>query len=295
MTGGWLVTGAEGMLGHEVVARLTARGIHTLAAGHGRLDITDRDDVRDALDRYRPSAVVNCAAWTDVDGAETSEPEALAVNGHGPARLAEVCQGRGTVLLHVSTDYVFPGDGTRPYTETDTPGPRTAYGRTKLAGERAVLDSLPETGHVVRTAWLYGAGGRNFVRTMIRLEETRDELQVVDDQRGQPTWAGDVADRLILLGSSALAGAAPPGVYHATAGGEATWNQLAREVFRLLGADPRRVRPCRTTGLARPAYSVLGHARWAAAGLPAPRHWRQALADAFPSLLEAERSARQAS
>ncbi|MCQ9132201.1 dTDP-4-dehydrorhamnose reductase [Streptomyces hilarionis] len=295
MTRGWLVTGADGMLGREVVARLTARRTPLLAAGHAQLDIADRDDVQDALDRYRPAAVVNCAAWTDVDGAETHEREALAVNGHGPARLAEGCRGRGTVLLHVSTDYVFPGDGARPYTETDAPGPRTAYGRTKLAGEQAVLASLPGTGHVVRTAWLYGAGGRNFVRTMIRLEDTRVELQVVDDQRGQPTWTGDVADRLIALGSSALAGEAPPGVYHATAGGEATWNQLAREVFRLLGADPRRVRPCRTTGLARPAYSVLGHARWAVAGLPPPRHWRQALADAFPSLLAVERSARQAS
>jgi dTDP-4-dehydrorhamnose reductase len=295
MKGDWLVTGADGMLGRELVSRLTARGAGVLAADHRRLDITVGHDVRDALDRLRPAVVVNCAAWTDVDGAESHEARALAVNGHGPARLAEACRARGTVLLHVSSDYVFPGDSVRPYTETDSPAPRTAYGRTKLAGERAVLTALPETGHVVRTAWLYGAGGRNFVRTMIRLEEVQEVLQVVDDQRGQPTWTGDVADRLILLGSSALAGTAAPGVYHATSGGEATWNQLAREVFRMLGADPARVRPCSSDGLARPAYSVLGHARWAVAGLGPPRHWRQALADAFPSLRDAERSARQAS
>ncbi|MFF3615440.1 dTDP-4-dehydrorhamnose reductase [Streptomyces sp. NPDC002580] len=295
MTGDWLVTGADGMLGRELVSRLTARGIGVLAADHRRLDITDGRDVRETLERHRPAVVVNCAAWTDVEGAESHEARALAVNGHGPARLAAACRLRGTLLLHVSTDYVFPGDSARPYEETDSPGPRTAYGRTKLAGERAVLETLPETGHVVRTAWLYGAGGRNFVRTVIRLAEVQDVLQVVDDQRGQPTWTGDVADRLILLGGSALAGTAPPGVYHATSGGEATWNRLAREVFRLLGADPARIHACRSTGLARPAYSVLGHARWAAAGLGPPRHWRHALEDAFPSLRDAEDKARQAS
>ncbi|WRZ94814.1 dTDP-4-dehydrorhamnose reductase [Streptomyces sp. NBC_01007] len=299
MKGDWLVTGADGMLGRELVSRLTARGIGVLAADHGRLDITDGEDVRDALDRCRPAALVNCAAWTDVDAAESHEAQALAVNGYGPARLAEACRARGTILLHLSTDYVFPGDSVSPYEETDPPAPRTAYGRTKLAGERAVLAALPETGHVVRTAWLYGAGGRNFVRTVIRLAGEQEVLQVVDDQRGQPTWTGDVADRLILLGRSALAGTAPAGVYHATADGEATWNQLACEVFRLLGADPARVRPCGSGELRRaaprPAYSVLGHARWAAAGLPPPRHWRHALADAFPSLRDAERSARQAS
>lgn len=290
--GTWLVTGAGGMLGQEVVARLAADGRHVVAADHHSMDVTDRASVRTALDRHRPAVVVNCAAWTDVDAAETREADALAVNGHGPALLAACCRRHGSVLLHVSTDYVFRGDGGRPYAETDAPDPRTAYGRTKLAGEQAVVAELPDTGFVVRTAWLYGAGGGNFVRTMIRLERTRPTLDVVDDQRGQPTWSADVADRLAMLGTSALAGAAPPGVYHATDGGDTTWHRLAREVFRLLGADQARVRP--TTGAAvsraapRPAYSVLGQGRWRDAGLPPSRHWRAALTEAFPALRAAE-------
>ncbi|MEV0219645.1 dTDP-4-dehydrorhamnose reductase [Streptomyces sp. NPDC050704] len=294
MTRPWLVTGADGMLGRDLVSRLTARKVDTVAADHRRLDITDGDAVRAALDRYRPAVLANCAAWTDVDAAESHEAAALAVNGHGPARLAEACRAHGTILLHLSTDYVFAGDSDRPYAETATPDPRTAYGRTKLAGERAVLATLPDTGHVVRTAWLYGAGGRNFVRTVIAREAVQDTLHVVDDQRGQPTWSGDVADGLILLGDAAGAGIAPPGVYHATNSGEATWHRLAREVFRLLGADPARVHPASSTDLsrpaARPAYSVLGHGRWPDAGLPAPRHWCYALVEAFPGLRAAERS-----
>jgi dTDP-4-dehydrorhamnose reductase len=294
MTCEWLVTGADGMLGRELVSRLKARKVDTVAADHRRLDITDGDAVRAALERYRPAFVANCAAWTDVDAAQSHEAEALAVNGHGPARLAEACRVHGTILLHISTDFVFPGDSDRPYRETDTPAPRTAYGRTKLAGERAVLATLPETGHVVRTAWLYGAGGSNFVRTVIRLEAVQDVLHVVDDQRGQPTWTRDVADRLILLGNFAREGIAPPGVYHATNSGQATWNRLAREVFRLLGADPARIHPASSAALPRPAprpaYSVLGHDRWPDGGLPTLRHWCYPLVEAFPALLAAERS-----
>jgi dTDP-4-dehydrorhamnose reductase len=293
MTCEWFVTGANGMLGRELVSRLKARKVETVAADHHRLDITDADAVRAALDRYRPAFVANCAAWTDVDAAESHEAEALDVNGNGPAHLAEACRVHGTILLHISTDYVFSGDSARPYWETDTPAPRTAYGRSKLVGERAVLTALPETGHVVRTAWLYGVGGRNFVQSVIRLEAAQDALDVVDDQSGQPTWTGDVADRLILLGNCARAGTAPPGVYHATNSGQATWNRLAREVFRLLGADPARVRPISSAALPRPAprpaYSVLGHSCWSDAGLPTLRHWCYALVEAFPELLAAER------
>ena len=152
-----------------------------------------------------------------------------------------------------------------------------------------MLATLPDTGYVVRTAWLYGAGGNNFVRTMIKLESVKDTLDVVDDQRGQPTWTGDLADLLVRLGDAALAGTAPPGVYHGTSGGYGTWKDLAAETFRLLGADPARVRP--TTSAAyvrpapRPAYSVLGHDRWREAGIEPIRDWREALAAAFPSLV----------
>ncbi|MGW2591425.1 dTDP-4-dehydrorhamnose reductase [Streptomyces sp. NPDC001515] len=289
----WLVTGAAGMLGQDLLAALAREGVTAVAAGRDVLDIADPVRVADAFTVHRPAVVVNCAAWTAVDEAESREAEALRVNGTGPAVLAEACRAHGAVLLQVSTDYVFAGDATRPYGENDPTGPRTAYGRTKLAGERAVLQTLPDTGYVVRTAWLYGAGGANFVRTMIRLEGVRDTLDVVDDQRGQPTWTADLAARLIRLGRAALDATAPPGVYHGSSTGETTWYGFTREIFRLLGADPGRVRPT-TTGAfprpaPRPAYSVLGHDRFAAAGIEPLRDWRAALAEAFPALLAAER------
>ncbi|MEU9172821.1 dTDP-4-dehydrorhamnose reductase [Streptomyces sp. NPDC048420] len=293
MTEAWLVTGAGGMLAQDVLARLAEAGIPAVAATRAELDITEPASVRAAFARHRPAVVVNCAAWTAVDDAESREDEALRINGDGPRHLAEACAETGAVLLQVSTDYVFTGDAEKPYPEDAPTGPRSAYGRTKLAGEQAVLAALPETGYVVRTAWLYGAGGGNFVRTMIKLESVKDTLDVVDDQRGQPTWTVDLADRLVRLGQGALAGSAPAGVYHGTSGGETTWFGFTRAIFEQLGADPERVRPTTSAAFVRPAprpaYSVLGHDRWAAAGIEPIRDWREALTEAFTALLAAER------
>ncbi|MER5364671.1 MULTISPECIES: dTDP-4-dehydrorhamnose reductase [unclassified Streptomyces] len=293
MSAVWLVTGAAGMLGQDVLARLAGEDVTAVAADRAALDVADPESVRAAFGKHRPAVVVNCAAWTAVDDAESQEDAALRVNGTGPAVLAEACREHGAVLLQVSTDYVFAGDGVKPYAEDDPTGPRSAYGRTKLAGEQAVLSTLPETGYVVRTAWLYGAGGGNFVRTMIKLEGVKDTLDVVDDQRGQPTWTVDLADRLVRLGQAALAGTAPAGVYHGTSGGETTWFGFTREIFRLLGTDPERVRPTTSEAFVRPAprpaFSVLGHDRWAAAGIEPVRDWRARLEEAFPALLAAER------
>ncbi|MFI6334510.1 dTDP-4-dehydrorhamnose reductase [Streptomyces sp. NPDC050535] len=292
-TRNWLVTGAGGMLAQDVLARLADAGIPAVAVARTDLDITDPAAVRAVLAEHRPAVVVNCAAWTAVDDAETREDDALRINGDGARHLAEACRESDAVLLHVSTDYVFPGDADKPYAEDAPTGPRGAYGRTKLAGEQAVLSTLPGSGFVVRTAWLYGAGGGNFVRTMIKLEGVKDSLDVVDDQRGQPTWTVDLADRLVRLGRAALAGTAPAGVYHGTSGGETTWFGLTREIFRLLGTDPARVRPTTSAAFVRPAprpaYSVLGHDRWTAAGIEPIRDWREALTEAFPALLAAER------
>ncbi|RCG31865.1 dTDP-4-dehydrorhamnose reductase [Sphaerisporangium album] len=276
------------MLGTAVVAGLAGGAASdVLAFGRDRLDLRYLDGVRDTVRREKPDTVINCAAWTAVDDAETREIDALAVNGSGVLALAEVCAEVGARLVHVSTDYVFDGRAETPYDEDAPTAPISAYGRTKLAGERAVLEVLPETGYVVRTAWLYGAGGRNFVHTMIGLERSHDTVKAVDDQIGQPTWTGDLAARLVELARAD----APPGVYHGTASGEATWYDLAREVFTLLGADPGRVLPTgRATfarPAARPAYSVLGHGRWAEAGMPPLRHWRDALRAAWPSMIAA--------
>ncbi len=282
----WLVTGAGGMLGHDVVGELRARGEQVAGLGHAALDVTSPDSVDRALAAYHPDVVVNCAAYTAVDDAEKDEGRALRVNGDGPGLLAHVCAAYEARLIQVSTDYVFAGDAKAPYPENHPTAPRTAYGRTKLAGERAVLDELPATSAVVRTAWLYGVHGRSFVRTMIELEARRDTVDVVDDQRGQPTWSADVAATIADLGPRV--GRDATGVFHATNAGEASWYDLAREVFTHLGADPDRVRP--VTGEAfpqpapRPAYSVLAHSRRQRLGLARPRDWRTALHEALPRI-----------
>jgi dTDP-4-dehydrorhamnose reductase len=280
----WLVTGAGGMLGRDLLIALDGAGEDVVGLARGELDITDGVAVGAAVRRFGPDVVVNCAAWTAVDDAEAQEDAALAVNGTGPAHVAAACAAAGAGLVQVSTDYVFAGDARRPYAEDAATGPRTAYGRSKLAGEQAVLRLLPGTGYVVRTAWLYGAGGPNFVRTMMRLERERPTVDGVDDQYGQPTWTADVAGQIVALARSQ----APAGVYHATSSGETTWFGLAREVFRLAGADPGRVRPVTSSAFRRPAprpaYSVLGHDRWAKAGIEPIGDWRAALARAYPGL-----------
>jgi dTDP-4-dehydrorhamnose reductase len=283
----WLVTGAGGMLGQDVVTCLERDGETALALTRRDLDITDRAAVTAAVLGCRPNIVVNCAAWTAVDEAEAHEDEAFEVNGRGARLVAAACAASGARLIHISTDYVFAGDARGPYTEDDRCGPRTAYGRTKLAGERAVAELLPGSGYIVRTAWLYGAHGPNFVRTMIGVERDREVVDVVDDQHGQPTWTMDVAGQIIALVRSR----APAGVYHATSSGETTWFGFAREVFRLLGADTARVRPV-TSGAyprpaPRPAYSVLGHGAWASAAIMPIPDWRLRLHKGFPALAAA--------
>ena len=284
-----LVTGAGGQLGADLLR--VARGHDVVGPTRAELDVTDPAAVERAVKEVRPDAVLNAAAYTAVDAAETDEATAAAVNAEAPATLARICALRGAGLVHVSTDYVFAGDAGRPY-QVDAPvGPRSTYGRTKLAGERAVRELLPERSWVVRTAWVYGASGSNFVRTMARLESTRDTVEVVDDQRGSPTWSRDLAAGLLAL----VEAGPPPGIYHCTNAGETTWYGLARAVFEELGADPERVRPTTTAAFPRPAprpaYSVLSPAAWLAAGLPPTRPWRDALHAAFAEVGAALRPA----
>lgn len=282
----WLVTGAGGMLGRDLVTVLTRQGRRLTAADRTRLDLCDPASVRAAVTGH--DVVINAAAWTDVDAAENAESAATAVNGTGVANLARACAATGARLLHVSTDYVFPGDATTPYAEDAPTAPINAYGRSKLVGEQAVTRLLPETGYVVRTAWLYGAHGRNFVSTVLRLAAERSHLDVVDDQIGQPTWSFALAERLVDLGERAVTGRVAPGIYHGTASGSTSWYGLARAVFAARGLDPDRVRPTDSTAYPRPArrpaYGVLGHARWAATGLPPLPHWRAMLERALPHL-----------
>jgi dTDP-4-dehydrorhamnose reductase len=282
----WLVTGAAGLLGQDLVCLLEARGEQVTPLARADLDITDAAAVDAAVAAAKPDVVINCAAWTAVDAAEAHEDAALAVNGHAVAGLAAACAGLSAALVQVSTDYVFDGTARSPYAENAAPAPRSAYGRTKLAGERAVRAALPGSGYVVRTAWLYGAHGPNFVQTMIRLARSGAAPAVVDDQRGQPTWSADVARQIHALVTSG----APAGVYHATSSGETTWFGLASEIFTIMSPERTMLTP--TTSAAwrhpapRPAYSVLGHDAWAAAGIPPIGHWRDALHRALPVLAE---------
>src|SRR4051794_1354195 len=282
---GWLITGTSGQLGSDVVDVLRAYGEDVVAYDRSELDITDRSAIRSAFTVVQPSIVVNCAAFTAVDAAESDEDRALEVNAHGPAHLAAECVASGARLVHVSTDYVFAGDACEPYDERTRPAPRTAYGRTKAAGEQAVLTSGADV-FVVRTAWLYGAAGANFVRSMARLARERETVQVVDDQVGSPTWSLHLARAVVGLAVSS----ADAGIYHCTNAGEASWYVFARAIFAELGLDPARVEPTRSADFVRPAprpaYSVLSTAKWDAAGLPAMPHWRDALAEAIETLAE---------
>ena len=287
------------MLGHDLMEVIAAAGHDVVGMDLPEIDITSPESVAAALDSVRPDVVVNAAAYTAVDAAEEHEDVALRVNGEGPRVLAEAIAERpGIRLVHVSTDYVFAGDASTPYAEDAPPAPRSAYGRTKLAGEIAVRAALPDRGFIVRTAWLYGVHGANFVKTMLALEATKPEISVVDDQRGQPTWSRDLARQIVAL----LDSGAPAGIYHGTSSGETTWFGFTREIYRLIGADPQRVHPTTTDAFPRPAprpaYSVLGHDRWAEVGLdPDPGLAGGPGRGAPPdprARLQAERSARQA-
>jgi dTDP-4-dehydrorhamnose reductase len=262
------------------------------------LDITDPDAVDAALTAFARAAtgddvtgravVINAAAYTAVDDAEADPDSAYAVNAAGPTHLAQAAARLGLGLIQVSTDYVFPGDGTRPYEVDDPTGPHSVYGASKLAGEQAVLEGYPEA-HVVRTAWVWGVTGGNFVKTMAKLESARPTLSVVDDQRGTPTYSADLAAGLLELAAADL----PGGVLHLTNAGQTTWFDFARAIFVELGADPERVQPTTTAAFPRPAprpaYSVLSPAAWVSAGLTPLRDWQAALHDAFTVAPEAFR------
>ncbi|MDA3630151.1 dTDP-4-dehydrorhamnose reductase [Saccharopolyspora sp. WRP15-2] len=299
-----LVPGGRGQLGAELVRVMSARpGALVHAPGSAELDITDREAVADAVDSFAETArdadlrpvVINASAYTAVDAAESDEERARLVNAEGPAQLAKTCHRNGIPLLHVSTDYVFGGDADRPYEPTDETGPRTVYGRTKLDGERAVLDSGARA-WVVRTAWVYGARGGNFVKTMVRLSGERDSLSVVDDQIGSPTWAADLANGLVELAERVAERRGPDQkVLHCTNSGQTSWCEFARAIFAELGLDESRVQPCTTEDFPRPAprpaYSVLSEAAWREAGLTPMRTWREALHAAFETDPEALRGA----
>lgn len=278
----WLVVGSGGMLGRDLVPLLRERGHEVTASTRDTLDVTDATQVGEHVAGH--DVVVNCAAYTAVDAAETDEAAAFDVNAVGPARLAAAASAAGARLVQVSTDYVFDGRATSPYAEDAPVAPRSAYGRTKVAGEWAVRAGCAD--HlVVRTAWLYGAHGGCLPRTVARVVGARGGIDVVDDQVGQPTWTVDVADlveRLVVV-------AAPAGTYHATAAGSTSWFGFAQDVVEASGGDRASVRPTSSDQFVRPAprpgYSVLGHDALTGLGVEPIGDWAARWALAAPVVL----------
>lgn len=264
------------MLGHDLQDALLGREVTAL--GRADLDVTDLEAVRAAVAGH--AVVINAAAYTKVDDAESNEDAAHAVNALGAENLAVAAREAGAKLVQVSTDYVFNGSATSPYQENDPLDPISAYGRTKADGERAVRAEHPTGSYIVRTAWLYGVHGPNFAATMARLARNDVSPAVVTDQVGQPTWTVDLARQIVAL----LDADAPAGIYHGTNAGIATWHDFAQAVFEAVGVDAERVQETDSSAFVRPAprpaYSVLGHDAWAAAGLAPMRDWREAFAEA---------------
>ena len=283
----WLVLGGTGMLGQDLDALLRSRGESVVSLGSAGCDVTELETVQRVIGDHAPDVVVNCAAYTAVDAAESDEAAAFALNGTGAFNVARTARAADAQLVHVSTDYVFDGRAEEPYDVEHPQAPQSAYGRTKAAGEWAVRATHPDA-LIVRTAWLYGAHGSNFVATMLKLAQNRDTLDVVTDQVGQPTWAGDLADTIVGLIEQECSG----GFYHGTSSGSGSWFDLARETFILAGLDPERVRPTTSEAFQRPAprpaYSVLARSPRG----PSIGDWRARLAAS--GVVQQERAAERA-
>jgi dTDP-4-dehydrorhamnose reductase len=284
----WLITGGSGQLGIAISNELEKRGLSFSAPGSFELDVTQNSNIEDSIRMFAPKIIVNCAAWTDVDGAEVEEVLAKKVNSDAVAFLALAAKASRAKLIHVSTDYVFSGDQQSPWHVDDLLDPKSAYGRTKADGERRLLSLYPEYSIIVRTAWLYSPWGKNFAKTMTRLAlKTSDEIQVVNDQKGQPTSALDLAEQIIELGCSN----STSGIYHGTNAGEATWYEFAQEIFKLADADVTRLIPTSSSeyprAAKRPSNSVLSHDAWTETQIDPMREWRHALAEVMPAIISA--------
>ena len=272
------VVGAQGMLGRDLVERL-AKEHNVVGLSRSQLDITDAQSVNAVITGF--DVVVNAAAYTAVDDAETHSKAAFAINAHGAQNLASRCRIVNTQLIHVSTDYIFDGTANVPYAEDAPSNPQSVYGASKRAGEEAVIAENPNSSLIVRTSWLYGLHGTSFPRSILQAGLTRDYLDVVNDQWGQPTWTVDVAEMIAQMVKAEIGA----GVFHATNAGATTWHAFATALFDLAGWDTARVLETTSAAFtrpaARPAWSVLGHDGWTDRGLPAPRAWEDALTEAW--------------
>jgi dTDP-4-dehydrorhamnose reductase len=283
----WLITGGSGQLGIALSQELDKHGIAFDAWSSKDLDITQSSTVSKAIEKLSPKVIINCAAWTDVDGAENHENYAARVNTLGAENIAFAARSSGARLVHISTDYVFSGQSDSPWRVTSEKFPNTAYGRTKAEGEERILMHYSESSYILRTAWLYSPWKKNFAKTMLNLALSKSsEIGVVNDQVGQPTSSSDLATQIVRLVESN----APVGVYHGTNSGSATWFEFAQSLFDMAGADVSRVTPIESEKFPRPAkrpsYSVLDHHEWTKTSINEMRNWKEALVESFPRILE---------
>lgn len=273
----WLVTGGNGQLAQEFSRVLKLHQENVTSLDRSELDLERLSEIELVINKYHPTHIINCAAWTDVEGAESHPNQAQKVNSEAPGRLAQVAKDSGAYLVHFSTDYVFDGTSRVPYLPTDAKNPQSIYGASKSAGEDLVRQILPNDSIVIRTAWLYSAFGNNFVRKIIELEKSRPTLSVVDDQIGQPTWCADIAQ----FTYGVLDKEKPTGILHLTNSGSATWFDFAQKIFTLMDKDPERITPVTSEQFPqkakRPSYSVLDNSHWQDLGFLPMRSWEQAL------------------
>ena len=273
-----LVVGAQGMLGTDLVKLLKRAGIRTVALDVPKVDIRDTDSVREMFGTHKPDVVLNVAAFTDVDGCESRSDEAFQVNALGPENLARAAADFGTALVHISTDYVFDGTGRVPYAEDDPLSPLGVYGKSKAEGEIRVREILPQNHLIVRTQWLFGRHGKNFVKAIMGAASKNETLKVVNDQHGSPTYAPDLAEGLIRLVEIGARG-----TFHLTNRGETTWYDFAVTILDRAGIRGVRVDPIISSELdraaPRPAYSVLDNSKFIAVTAAVLRTWEDALED----------------
>jgi len=284
----WLVIGGSGQLGQALSRIMIGKKIQFIALNSRQLDITNADQCLKLVMKIKPDVIINAAAWTDVEGAEVNDSKAFAVNAIGVKNLTLAAMQVQAVFVHLSTDYVFSGARKYPWGEYDAKSPQSVYGKSKSAGEDFVLELYKEKSYIFRTAWLYSPWGKNFAKTMFNLAvNTDNQIKVVNDQKGQPTSALDLADQIV----NSILISLPYGIYHATNSGEASWFDFALEIFKLTNMDESRVEPVSSLeycqSVQRPIYSVLGHDSWSQASTKGERlepmkNWKTALSETFP-------------
>jgi dTDP-4-dehydrorhamnose reductase len=280
-----LILGGSGMLGTEVIRSAKLHGWNFLAPTSAELDVREKSAVEGFVKQHNPEWIINCSAWTNVEGAEEFQEEALALNATAVKNIAEVASSNNSHLIHISTDYVFNGAKGAPYEESDSPNPINQYGKSKATGEGEILASDLSSYYVVRTSWLYGVNGKNFVKTMARKALNKETAAVVEDQFGSPTSARDLAGGIIEI----IKVNPDPGVYHFSNKGNCNWFEFAQQIYRLCDSDEQLINPIKTVELAqkakRPMNSELNTAKWDGSGLSKLTPWHEALAALMPEIL----------